>query len=75
VEILEPTKQFRQTRFQTLCHPFDVYQRNISYSAFDSAVVCPVQSAPLSRLFLIDLLFLAEATDGAAKTDANIDGH
>jgi hypothetical protein len=34
-----------------------------------------VQPTPLRSLFLIDSLFLADAADGAAKTDANIDGH
>jgi hypothetical protein len=35
----------------------------------------PVHSAPLGSLFLIDVLFLAEATDRAVKADANIERH
>jgi hypothetical protein len=34
-----------------------------------------MQPATLGSLFLIDLLFLAHATDCAAKTDADIDWH
>jgi hypothetical protein len=34
-----------------------------------------MQAAPLRSLFLIDLLRLAYAADGAAKPDANVDGH
>jgi hypothetical protein len=34
-----------------------------------------MQSATLRRLFLVDPLFLADATDGAAKSDAYIDEH
>jgi hypothetical protein len=34
-----------------------------------------VQAATLCRLFLIDLLFLADATDCATKPDADIERH
>ena len=71
----EPPEKFRQRRFQSFGNLFDIHQRNISHSALDSAVVCPVKAAALRRLFLIDFLFLADATDGAAKPGANIDGH
>jgi hypothetical protein len=33
------------------------------------------QPTTVCRLFLIDLLLLADATDDTAKPDANIDGH
>jgi hypothetical protein len=34
-----------------------------------------MQSAPLRSLFLIDLLLLANATDRAAKPDADVESH
>jgi hypothetical protein len=34
-----------------------------------------VKSAPLGGLFLVDALLLANATDSAAETDANIERH
>ena len=74
-EVLETAEQVRQARFQALGHLFDVYQRDVSDTPLNSAVVCPVKSATLCRLFLIDLLFLADATDCTAKPDANIEQH
>lgn len=41
----------------------------------DAAVVRPVQPAALRRLFLIDLLFLADAADGTAKSYADVERH
>jgi hypothetical protein len=41
--------------------PFDIHQRNLSRAALDATAVRPVQSASLRSLFLIDLLFLANA--------------
>ncbi len=71
----ETVEQVRQASFQALGNLFYVHQRNIPHTALDSAVVCPVQSATLCRLLLIDLLFLADATDCTAKPDANIERH
>jgi DNA-binding NarL/FixJ family response regulator len=51
----------------------DIHQRHIPDAALDTAVVRPMQAGSLGSLFLIDLLFLAYATDGAAKPDANIE--
>src|SRR5690242_4881354 len=72
---LDATKQVRQILLQSLGDFLDVHQRHVSDSAFDAAVVCPVQPAPLGCLFLVDHLFLADATNGAAKTDADVESH
>ena len=44
-------------------------------ASLDAAVIRPVKSASLRSLFLIDSLFFANAPDGAAKTDANVERH
>ena len=72
---LDPLKKARQRRFQALGNFFDVHQRNIPHTALDSAVVRPMKAASLCRLFLIDLLLLADATNSATKPDANIYWH
>src|SRR5216683_8151145 len=60
--------------FSTLLQSFRYSQvRRSPDPSFDTAVVGPVQPAPLGGLFLIDLQFLAHATDRAAKTDADIE--
>lgn len=73
--VLNPTEQLRQALPQPLRHLLDIHQRHIPNPALDSAVVGPVHPATLGGLFLIDLLFLADATDGATKSDADIEGH
>lgn len=70
----ETAKQVRQRCFQALGNLFDINQGNIAHTAFDPAIVRPVQPATLRRFLLIDRLFLAYATDCAAKPDADIDG-
>ncbi len=69
---LKPLEQTRQARFQAPGNLLDVHQRNIAHTALDSTLVSPVQSAMLRGLFLIDLLFLADAHN-TAKPDANIE--
>lgn len=69
------SKQLWQVLFQSLCDFLDIYERDISDSPFNAAIVRPVQPAPLSRLFLINLLALAYTTDCAAKPDADIEWH
>jgi len=69
------SKQLGQVLFQSLCNFLDIYERHVPNSALNTAVVRPVQSASFGRLFLIDLLLLANATDRAAKPDANIERH
>jgi hypothetical protein len=68
-------KQAGKVRFQPLGNSFDIHQRDVSYSALDSAVIGPMQSASLRSLLLNDALFLADATDCTAKPDANIERH
>jgi hypothetical protein len=68
-------KQARQTRSQPLGDLFEVHKGNVADASLYAAVVGPVQATPLRRFLLIDSLLLADATNGAAKTDANIDGH
>ena len=72
---LDPLEQARKTGFQALGNLFDVHQRDIPHTALDTAVVGPVKAATLRRLFLIDLLFLADATNCTTKPDANIERH
>ncbi len=72
---LDSLKEARQTRFQPPCHPFDIHQGDIAHTALDATVVGPVQPASLRCFLLIDALFLADAANGTAKSDANIDGH
>jgi hypothetical protein len=72
---LDTRKQFRQGLLQTLGYLSDIHERHISNSALNTAVIRSVQSASLGGFFLIDLLFLAYAADGAAKSDADIEGH
>jgi integrase len=49
------------------------HQRHVPDAALYAAVVRAMESAPFRGLFLIDLLFRAYATDGAAKSDAGIE--
>ena len=72
---LHALEKTRQRRFQTLGDLLNIHYRDVSDPALDPRIVSPVQPAPLRRLFLIDLLLLAYATDGATKPDADIDGH
>jgi hypothetical protein len=64
--VLDPTEQLRQALLQPLGDLLDIHQRHIPDPALDPAVVGPVQPATFGGLFLIDPLFLADATDGAA---------
>ena len=68
-------KQLGQALFQPLRDLLDIHQRHIPDATLDATVVRPVQAASLGSLFLIDLLFLADATDRAAKPDADIEWH
>ena len=68
-------KLVEKTLVSPFCDLLDIHQRNIPDPSLDTAVVRPMQPASLRSLFLIDLLFLANATDCAAKTDADIEGH
>ena len=74
-EHLQTAKQFRERCFQPPGNPLDIHQRDVSHPAFKPAVICSVQPATLGGLFLIDLLLLADAADGATKPDANIYWH
>jgi hypothetical protein len=69
------SKQLGQVLFQSLCNCLDIYERDISDTSFNAAIVRSVQTAPLSCLFLIDLLLLAYTTDRAAKPGADIEWH
>ena len=69
----ETAEQLRQGVFRPLA-TFSMFTSE-TFLKPDSAVVHPVQVATLRRLFLIDLLFVAYAADGAAKPDANIELH
>ena len=68
-------EQLRQTFLQSLGNLLDIHQRNIPNAALDSTVVSSVQPATLCGFFLIDFLFLADAADGTAKSDANVERH
>ena len=70
-----PTEQVRERGFQTLSDLFNIYQRHITHTALDAAVIRSVKSAPLRSLFLIDALFFADTAKGTAKADTNIDRH
>jgi hypothetical protein len=72
---LDTTEQLRQTLLQPFGNLFDVHERYIPDSSLDTAVVSPMQPASLRSLFLIDLLLLAYATNRAAETDADVEGH
>lgn len=74
-EELDATEQVRKSSSQPFGDLFDIPQGYISNAALDTAVVRPVQSASLGRLFLVDLLRFAYATDGAAKSAANVERH
>jgi len=74
-QILDALKQLWQARLQSLGDLFKVHKGDVPHPALYATVVCPVQPAPLRSLFLIDPQFLADATDGAAKPDANIERH
>jgi hypothetical protein len=65
----------RKPRLQPLGDLFKVHQRDVPHPALHAAVIRSVKSAPLSRLFLIDRLFFAYATDGATEPKADIDRH
>src|SRR5262245_46526534 len=69
------TKQLRQAPLQPFGNLLDIHQRHIPHAAFDATVIRSVQSASLSGLFLIDLVFLADVADGAAKADADVERH
>src|SRR5713101_1967813 len=72
---LDPHEQVGEALPQPFSNLLDVHQGYVPDAAFDPAVVRPVQPAPLSGLFLIDPLLLAYATDGTAKSDADVEGH
>jgi hypothetical protein len=74
-EHLEAAKNVGQRCLESFRNLLDIQQRDISHPAFNSAVIRPVQPASLCGFFLIDLLFLADATDSATKPDANIYWH
>jgi hypothetical protein len=74
-KISNATEQVGQAPSQALRNPLDVHKGDVPHSALDAAVVRPVQSASFRCLFLIDLLLLAEASDSAAKTNADVDRH
>ena len=72
-----PSNAFKQTRqalSQSLGDLLQVDKRNIPHTPLYAAVICPVKTATLRRLFLIDFLFLADATDCTTEPDAYIDG-
>ena len=71
----EAAEQVGQASFQPLCNSLDIDQRDIPHTALDAGIIRPVQPAALRSLFLIDLLLLADATDSAAKPNANIERH
>ncbi len=54
---------------------FNVHQRHVPDAPLNSAVVGPVQPAALGSLFLIDPLLFANAPDGAAKADSDVERH
>ncbi len=68
-------KQTWQTHFQPFGDLFEVHQRDVAHSALYAGIVCSVQPAPFRRLFLIDRLFLADATNCTAKPNANVERH
>lgn len=72
---LEPSEEFRQSRFQALGDFFDIDQRDVPNTAFYSGVIRSVKAATLRSFLLNDALFLADATDCATKPDANIERH
>jgi len=76
---IECTALIGQVPLSLIPHPsgdlLDVHQRHVRDGSLNPAVVRPVHSAPLGSLFLIDVLFLAEATDRAAEPDADIESH
>jgi hypothetical protein len=75
LEYSNAAEQSWQARLQPSSDLLDIHQRHVPDSPFDAAIVSPMQAAPFRSLFLIDLLGLAYATDCAAKTDADVDGH
>ena len=72
---LESAEEVRQGHFKPFGYFFDVDQRDVSHSALDAAIVCPVQTATLGSFFLIDPLFLAYAANCAAKPNADVHRH
>jgi hypothetical protein len=72
---LHAAKQLRQTLPQSSGNLFNVHQRHIPDPSLDTAVVRPVQPAPLRSLFLIDLLLLANTANRTAESDADIERH
>jgi len=68
-------EQIRQTGLQAFGDLPNVHERHVPNPALDPAVVRPVHPAALRSLFLIDLLLLTDAANGAAKSDADVERH
>lgn len=62
-------EQIGQTLPESFGYLFDVHQRNVPDSALDPNVVGAVQAASLRGLFLIDLLFLADADEWRGQNE------
>jgi hypothetical protein len=68
-------EQPSQARFQSFADLLNVQQRHVPHSTLDPAVVRPMQPASLRSLFLVNALLFPYAADGAAKADADVEGH
>jgi hypothetical protein len=69
------SEEFGERNLQTARDLLNVDQRDIPNASLYAAVVSAMETAPFSRFFLIDTLFLANATGSTTKSDSDIERH
>jgi|SRR6516165_947840 len=72
---LNSFEHFWQAYSQALANLLNIHQRNVPNSPLNAAIVRAVEPASFGSLLLINPLLLTNATDSAAKTDADVERH